>query len=153
MSAMLRALCLALATSGTAATWAEVKLMGKPQLVQALNSNPPCCVVDARTDAQRKTLPLAEALPYRTGMKINPTATVVVVASTDAAALKAAQTLEKAYPGKPIVAVKGGHPVWESILIDQQAAAASVQGSSSFVIPRNTCEQDTPLQTLLRKAP
>lgn len=151
MSAGLRSLCLALASLVGAAAWADVKLLSKAQLVRALETQPPCCVVDARADVKRKALPLAEALPYKPGMKINPTATVVVVADNDAAATKVARTLEKAYPGKPIVAVRGGHPVWESILIDQQAAAGSVQGSRSFVIPRNTCEQDTPLQTLLRK--
>jgi hypothetical protein len=147
----LRGACLVLASAGAATAWADVKLMGKAQLVLALQSQPPCCVVDARSEDRRKALPLAEALPYRPGMKVNPTATVVVVADADAAAMKVARALDKAYPGKPIVAVKGGHPVWESILIDQQAASGSVQGSRSFVIPRNTCEQDTPLQILPRK--
>jgi hypothetical protein len=151
MSAATHGLQVVLASLVATSAWADVKLLGKAQLVHALQSQPPCCVVDARADERRNALPLAEALPYQAGMKINPTATVVVIADSDAAATKVARALEKAYPGKAIVAVRGGHPVWESILIDQQAAAGSVQGSRSFVIPRNTCEQDTPLQTLLRK--
>jgi len=145
-------LCVAVAAFGAALAWGDARLLAKAPLVQALKGQAPCCVVDARADAQRQARPINEALPYRPGMTINPSATVVVVADTDAAALQVAKQLEKAYPGKAIAAIKGGQPVWEAILIDQQAAAGSVQGSRSFVIPRNTCEQDTPLQTLLRKA-
>lgn len=152
MNARLRHLCATLVALGATAAWGEVRLLAKAPLVQALKGKPPCCVVDARADAQRQARPIGEALPYRPGMKINPSATVVVVADTDAAALAAARQLEKAHPGKPVVAVKGGYPVWEAILIDREVAAGSVQGSRSFVIPRNTCEQDKPLQTLQRKA-
>lgn len=147
----LRSLCATIAALGAAAASAEAQLLAKAPLMQALKSKPPCCVVDARTDARRQAKPIGEAMPYRAGMKINPTATVVVVADTDAAALKVARALEKTYPGKTIAAVKGGQPVWEAILIDQEVASGSVRGSPSFVIPRNTCEQDKPLQTLSRK--
>lgn len=143
------ALALALAAS---AAGAEVKLLAKPALAQVLKSSPPCCVIDARADEQRKSRPIDEALVYRSGMKINPTATVVVVADSDAAALKVAQAIERSYPGKTVAAVKGGFSVWEALLIDQEVASGSVKGSHSFVIPRNTCEQDKPLQTLTRKA-
>lgn len=151
MNIGLRRLCATLAALGATAASGEVQLLAKAPLVQALKNKPPCCVVDARTEAQRQAKPIGEAMPYRPGMKINPTATVVVVADTDAAALAAAKALEQTYPGKTIAAVKGGQPVWEAILIDQEVASGSVKGSHSFVIPRNTCEQDKPLQTLLRK--
>jgi hypothetical protein len=148
----LRRLCATLAALGATGAWGEVRLLAKAPLTQALKTEPPCCVVDARADAQRQARPIRESLVYKPGLKIHPSATVVVVADSDAAALKVASALEKAYPGKTIAAVKGGYPVWEAILIDQERASGSVQGSRSFVIPRNTCEQDTPLQTLMRKA-
>lgn len=151
MNTGLRCLCAAIVALGAPAAWGEVHLLARAPLVQALKDKPPCCVVDARTDAQRQSKPIAEAMPYRPGMKIVPTATVVVVADTDAAALAVAKALDKSYPGKTIAAVKGGQPVWEAVLVDLEVASGSVKGSYSFVIPRNTCEQDKPLQTLIRK--
>lgn len=151
MNAGLRMMCaLTVALAATAAR-AEVQLLAKAALAQVLKRSPPCCVIDARADEQRKTRPIDEALVYRPGLKINPTATVVVVADNDAAALKVAQAIERSYPGKTVAAVKGGFPVWEALLIDQDVLSGSVKGSHSFVIPRNTCEQDKPLQTLTRK--
>ena len=131
---------------------AAPRLLDKMALVDMLASSPPCCVVDARTSSERGQHPIKDALVYRSSMRINPTATVVVVGDTDAKALGAAKALDKGHPGKVIVAVRGGFPVWESILIDKEHAT-SVQGSSSFVIPKNTCEQDTPLQILPRGRP
>lgn len=131
---------------------AQVALLDQAGLKARLADRPPCCVVDARDAAARQAKPLDDALVYRVGLKINPTATVVVLADTDAQALSAARALEKAYPGKPVVAVKGGLPVWQAVLADAEAKH-SVQGSISFVIPKNTCEQDTPLQKLMRGKP
>lgn len=128
---------------------AQVALLDKAGLSARLADRPPCCVVDARGAAARQAKPINDALVYRVGLRINPTATVVVLADTDAKAMSAARALEKAYPGKPVVAVKGGLPVWQAVLVDDEAKH-SVQGSTSFVIPKNTCEQDTPLQKLMR---
>jgi hypothetical protein len=149
---------LAMWVLGSCAAWssalAGVSLLAKPELVKKLSASPPCCVVDARGDDARKSRPIKDALAWRPDLAIDPTATVVVVADADAQAVAVARSIDKAHPRKVIVAVKGGFPVWESILIDlEQAQGRSVQGSTSFVIPKNTCEQGTPLQTLLRGKP
>ena len=59
---------------------AAASLRNEMQLGLALRASPPCCVVDARTEPERKALALDEALVYREDLRINPTATVVVVA-------------------------------------------------------------------------
>lgn len=132
--------------------WAEVSLLDQPALARRLAASPPCCVVDARGAAARQARPLKDALVYRAGLKINPTATVVVLADSDAQAMSAARALDRAHPGKRIVAVKGGLATWDTVAADT-GPTSSVQGSTSFVIPKNTCEQDTPLQKLLRGKP
>jgi hypothetical protein len=131
---------------------AAPKLLDKSAIVKVLAGNPPCCVVDARGQQSRAARPLKDAVVYRPALKINPTATVVVVADSDQRAIAVARALDKAHPGKPIVGVKGGFPVWESILLDR-AHEAGAEGGMTFVIPRNTCEQDTPLQIMKRGAP
>lgn len=131
---------------------AEVRLLDEAALLQALGRQPPCCVIDARPPAQRKALPLADALAYRPGMKIVPTASVVVVADSDERAMTVARRFDKAYPGRSIITVHGGQAVWASVL-DSTRSSHSVQGSRSFVIPSNTCEQGPPLQTLPRRRP
>lgn len=130
-----------------AAVHADASLRSAEQLKFALSASPPCCVVDARPGAERDAHPLAEALAWRDGLKIVPTSTVVVVADTDARALEVARRLEGAHPGKTIFAVEGGIAAWESVLA---AKAGEPPGgrASSFVIPKNTCEQGTPLQQL-----
>lgn len=129
---------------------AAVELQDGRQLTQALRKSPPCCVIDARGAASRESHPLAEALPYRPGMKITPTAAAVVLADTDGEALAASRSLARDYPGKRIIAVKGGVATWEATTADL-AQAAPKGKAFQFVIPRNTCESGTPLQKLLSK--
>lgn len=126
---------------------AEASLRNETQLQFALRSSAPCCVIDGRSGAQRKQRPLPEALVYHKDLKINPTATVVVVADTDAQALTIANTLSRAHPGKTVFAVEGGVSAWEAVA---RAMVADPPGGSAshFVIPKNTCEQGTPLQQL-----
>lgn len=104
-------------------------------------------MIDGRGEASRRKQPLGDALPYVKGMKITPTAAVVVVADNDRLAKKIAGELDAAYPGKRIIAVQGGVGVWEAALMAASQAAASKPGFS-FVIPKNTCESGTPLQQL-----
>jgi hypothetical protein len=150
-SLFIRALLSAVILGAAAAAHADASLRGAEQLKLALRSGPPCCVIDARPDAEREARPLAEALAYRDDLKIVPTATVMVVAESDARALAVAQALDSANPGKTIVAVEGGVAAWESVLA---ASAGAPPGGHafSFVIPKNTCEQGEPLQHL-RTAP
>lgn len=126
---------------------AEVTMMGKSQLQQALKLESPCCVIDGRSPASRKKQPLTDALPYAQGMKINPTAAIVVVADNSRLADKVARELETGHPGKRVIAVQGGVGVWEAALVAASREAASKPGFS-FVIPKNTCESGTAIQQL-----
>lgn len=128
-------------------TYAAASLRSEAQLNFALRASLPCCVVDGRSEAQRAARPLAEALPYRDGLKITPTASVIVVADTDARALAIAESLAKTHSESPIFAVQGGIAAWEAV---QAAIAADPPGRHglNFVIPSNTCEQGPPLQQL-----
>lgn len=133
--------------------WADVTPMDDQQLHHALKDSPPCCVIDGRTAGNRKKHPLGDALPYKEGMRINPTAAVVVLADNDTAAQKIASTLDAAYPGKRILAVKGGVDAWEATLAQlSRDAASGPPGGISFVIPKNTCESGSPLQQLRSKS-
>lgn len=145
----LRMLLPAFMLTAGATAWADALLMDKEQALAALKGGSPCCVVDGRAAGKRRTPPLPDAVPYRKGLKIAPTAPAIVVADDDRSALAIAQELEKSHPGKTIIAVQGGVPVWQAILAGQGAP----QGAINFVIPRNTCEHDTPLQKLLQKKP
>jgi hypothetical protein len=130
---------------------AAASLRNEIQLALALRASPPCCVIDARTEAQRQACAIAEALPYREGIRINPTASVVVVADGDDAALKVAETIAAAHPGKSVFAVEGGATAWERVV---SAISAEPPGgrATQFIIPKNTCEQGPALQQL-RTAP
>lgn len=129
---------------------AEAVLQDAALLKLALRSGPPCCVIDARPDRLRAQKPLAEALAWRDDLKVAPMATVVVVAESDAHALEVARALAGAHPDARVIAVAGGVAAWESVL----ASISDPPGgrAPAFVIPRNTCEQGTPLQQL-RTAP
>lgn len=142
-------LCLLLLT-GLAR--ADVTPMGKSQLHHALKEGAPCCVIDGRIDSSRKKQPLDDALPYKEGMQINPTAAVVVLADSDKQALKIANALDAAYPGKRIIAVQGGLGVWDAVQVQLSREAASGPPSGmSFMIPKNTCESGSSIQNLKSK--
>ncbi len=123
---------------------AEVSLRDTAALEAFLAGNTPCCVIDARSAANRKRAPLADTLPYRTGLKINPTGVVVVIADTDARAVEIGERLAESSKAKEVYAVKGGIATWKAATI----AGLLKTRPRSFVIPKNTCEQGTPLQEL-----
>jgi hypothetical protein len=129
---------------------ADVVPMDREQLQHALQAGEPCCVIDGRGAASRKQHPL-DALPYRPGMRIKPTADVVIVADDDAQAQKIAAEFDAAYPGKRMIVARGGVAAWEGAQMDASRAAASgapPRGGIGFVIPKNTCESGSPLQQL-----
>lgn len=148
---ILRGLMIAVLLGATAHAEAAASLRNEIQLELALRASPPCCVIDARSDAQRQARTIAEALVYREGIRINPTASVVVVADNDERALRVAATIASAHPGKAVFAVEGGVGVWERVAA---AITAEPPGGRAvqFVIPKNTCEQGPALQQL-RTAP
>lgn len=151
MNSLARSLFAALGLFLAHAAQAQVSLNDKAQLVSALSAKPPCCVIDGRAADNRKREPLENALLWRTDLKINPTATVVVIADRDQDALGIANVLGRKHPGKPILAVKGGLATWKVASFSLLAAAgmdAAMSGPVTFVIPANTCEQGKPLQEL-----
>jgi hypothetical protein len=142
-------LALLLVAGVGAAQVAPVTLHDRAQLTAALKDGPPCCVIDARPEGSRALRPLADALAYRKGMKITPTAAVVVIAATDDNALAVGGELARSSKAKQVLAVRGGIATWEAV-----TGAGKPPGgvALTFVIPKNTCEQDAPLQQL-RVAP
>jgi len=137
-----------LAVSG-AAQAASIALHDGAQLAAALDKGPPCCVIDARPAGARALRPLADALVYRKGMKINPTAAVAVIADTDRNGMQVAEELARTNQPPQVIVVKGGLATWEAATAPRRSTGAT---ALTFVIPKNTCEQDAPLQTL-RTAP
>lgn len=141
--------------AGLLASWAAqaaVTLLDLAGIETALERGAPCCVVDARSEAVRKSRPLVDAVVYRAGVKIHPTAAVVVIADTDRQALSVGRALARDNGAKEVVAVKGGMPTWLAFA-ERQAQGAGEPGAPggaamSFVIPKNTCESGTPLQEL-----
>ena len=127
---------------------AQVSLADQAQLVKALTAKPPCCVIDGRAADSRKRDVLEDALLWRADLKINPTATVVVIADRDQDALGIARALARQHPGKMILAAKGGLPTWRAASRSLFMASAAMGTSYNFVIPANTCEQGKPLQEL-----
>lgn len=139
-----------------APVYADVALRGEAELIHELKSQPPCCVVDGRSADNQRKQPLADAVRYRAGLQIVPTAAVIVVADRDQEAMNIGAALAKQHPGKVIYAVKGGVVAWESALKSLTSMSSSkVPGAPpsgiSFVIPHNTCETGTPLQILQSK--
>lgn len=139
-------LLLGVLVSASSRAAPPVVLLDRTQLAAELEKGTPCCVIDARPPATRAFRPLADALAYSKGMKINPTAAVAVIADTDENGVRAAEELARTNQAPKVIVVKGGLAAWE---------AATAPGRSSgggapltFVIPKNTCEQGTPLQTL-----
>ncbi|MDO8251553.1 MAG: hypothetical protein Q7T78_17795 [Rhodoferax sp.] len=151
--------CLTVALSaallGAASVHAAVALRGTAELMEALKSQPPCCVIDARSEENQRTHPLADALRYRPGLQIIPTASVIVVADRDQEAMNIGAILLKQHPGKAIYAVKGGVATWEFVRKSlEKVSSSQAPGAApgiSFVIPHNTCETGTPLQILQSK--
>jgi hypothetical protein len=126
------------------AAGADVTLRDRAGLEQALKNTEPCCVVDARTAANRARLPLVDTVPYREGMTLGAGGPVVVIADTDARALEVAKALVVAAGSRPILAVRGGAKTWQSVPQSSPITGPPPQ----FVIPSDTCKQGQPLQTL-----
>lgn len=123
---------------------AAVTLQDRSEIVETLKSTPPCCVVDGRSPGPRLLRPLKDAVVWQKGMRITPTGAVVVIADDDKAVLALARRIAKQFHAKTVVAVKGGIDTWRDVL----AAAQEPGMPATFVIPKNTCEQGTPLQIL-----
>lgn len=136
----------------SSAVHADVTPMNTAQLVHALQDAPPCCVIDGRAAESRKKQPRDDVVPYKEGLQIQPTAAIVVLADSDDQAMKIARALDAAYPGKRIIAVKGGLVTWDMAQMElSRLAASGPQSGINFMIPRNTCESGSSIQNLKSK--
>jgi hypothetical protein len=130
---------------------AEASLRDEVDLIEALKRAPPCCVIDARSEAKRSQHVLADALIYRPGLNIVPTASVIVVGDDNQKTLTIGNALATQHPGKTIYAVRGGATSWEFVrkaLDKVTSSSGAAPAGVSFVIPHNTCETGAPLQVL-----
>lgn len=151
-----RTLAVAAAAVWALAAQAQAALRDELELIESLKHAPPCCVIDARSAKQRQQHVLTDALAYRPGLSIVPTASVIVVGDDNPGALSVAEALAKQHPGKTIYAVRGGVTAWEFVLkaLDKVTASSEVGAppiGGSFVIPKNTCESGETLQILSSK--
>lgn len=137
------------------AAHAGVTVLDEAGLIFSLKSRPPCCVIDARSEVSQREHPLAEAVRFRPGLQIIPTASVIVVADQEKDARRVGAVLAKQHPGKTIFAVKGGVVAWESVLRalanESSSRSSALTTGITFVIPHNTCETGKPLQILQSK--
>jgi hypothetical protein len=139
-----------LATVALLATpaWGDgVVLYDKADFETAFKQSAPCCVVDARSEAARSALPLANAVIYRLGVRITPTAAVVVIGDNDDQAMAAGKALAAASGAKDVYAVRGGLATWHALMPPAPEASEGFM-PSTFIIPKNTCEHGPPLQEL-----
>ncbi|MDD5029471.1 MAG: hypothetical protein PHH58_08240 [Rhodoferax sp.] len=151
-----RTLAVATTAVWALAAQAQASLRDELELIESLKHAPPCCVIDARSAKQRQHPVLADALIYRPGMSIVPTASVIVVGDDNPGALSVAEILAKQHPGKAIFVVRGGVTAWEFVrkALDKMPASSEVGAppvGGTFVIPKNTCESGETLQILSSK--
>lgn len=135
----------ALLLGAPVATAGSVALHEGSSLSQAIERSGYCCVVDARTPVRRVKDAIAEAVLYRKGIVIKPSAAVVVIADTDAEALSVGTEIQKASGAAEVIAVKGGVKAWRAYLAKTSGAPPK---GHSFIIPRNTCESGQAIQEL-----
>jgi hypothetical protein len=135
---------LAVLAAATGGASAAPLLANGERALASLKVTPPCCVVDARNHLRRKLRPLADAVVWNEDTFIRASGTVVVIADDDRAAKDVGRTIEKRFKATHVLAIKGGIDAWESIVGEAQEPGMP----ATFVIPRNTCEQGAPLQTL-----
>lgn len=136
--------CLAVLAATAGHAVAAPTLADEQQAIAQLKATPACCVIDARNSVRRKLRPLADALVWRDGVVVVPTGTVVIVADDDKAGLDLGRVIEKRFKAKHVLVVKGGLDTWDAVVRSAQEPGMP----ATFVIPRNTCEQGPPLQTL-----
>lgn len=135
----------ALAFFAVPASAGSVVLLGGEKLVAALAKGPPCCVVDARAPGNRTLRPLPDAIAYRKGLRITPSAAVVVIADNDNDSIRVGEEIARDSKAPTVIAVRGGLAAWKAATAPAQSSGAPPP-AFRFVIPSNTCEQGAPLQ-------
>lgn len=130
------------------ASAAEVALLDEAALAAKLQQSEDYQLLDARGDEAQRLAPIAFATRYRINTTIR-NGLVLVVADTDAAAVEVAKSIP-ATVGREIYAVKGGESAWKRVMLSMPSPSAA---STTFVIPKNTCEQGKPLREVQRASP
>lgn len=128
-----------------AASAAEVTLLDEAALAAKLQQQADYQLLDARSDAAQRLVPIAFSVRYRINTRIQ-NGLVLVVADTDAEAVEVAASIPAA-AGREVYAVQGGGPAWQRVMLNMPSQSAS---SKTFVIPHSTCEQGVPLQEVKR---
>ena len=123
-------------------------LLGDAELAAKLEKVRDYQLLDARNAEAQRLAPIAFSTKYQKMMPIK-NGLVLIVADTDAAALKIARSIA-ANADRNVFAVKGGAETWQHV---SSKTSPQSSMSDSFVIPMNTCEQGKPLQELKRNKP
>ena len=144
----MRNCCLAILMFPTLCLAAGELLLGDAELAAKLEKVRDYQLLDARSAEAQRLAPIAFSTKYQKIMPIK-NCLVLVVADTDAAALKIALSIP-ADTGRNVFAVKGGAETWQHV---SSKTSPQSSMSDSYVIPMNTCEQGKPLQELKRNKP
>lgn len=144
----IRSCCLAILMLPTLCLAAGELLLGDTELAAKLEKARDYQLLDARNADAQRLAPIAFSTRYQKVMPIK-NCLVLIVADTDAAALKIALSIP-ANAGRNVFAVKGGAETWQHV---SSKTSPQFSMSDSFVIPMNTCEQGKPLQELKRNKP
>lgn len=115
------------------------------QLLKRISAGPECCLVDARGELGRMKGAIPFALQASASLKVKAGAFALVVADSDAAALKVAQDIARRSAGDAI-AVKGGYATWTALTQPKGQGSGAATLLRRFTIPSNTCEQGAALQ-------
>ena len=140
--------CLAVLMAPAICLAADDLLLGENDLAAKIETDKDYQLLDARSADAHRIAPIAFSTRYQVIMPIKK-GLVLIVADTDAAALKIAQSIP-AGADRAVFAVKGGAEAWQRVSLSASPPSAM---SDSFVIPMNTCEQGKPLQVLKRNKP
>lgn len=144
----IRSCCLIILMLPTLCLAAGELLLGDAELAAKLEKVTDYQLLDARKADAQRLKPIAFATRYQKMMPIK-NGLVLIVADTDAAALKIALSIP-ANADRSVLAVKGGAETWQRV---SSKTSPQFPMSDSFVIPMNTCEQGKPLQELKRNKP
>ncbi|MCZ7654018.1 MAG: hypothetical protein M5R42_06535 [Rhodocyclaceae bacterium] len=102
----------------------------------------PAASLMARNKAKQLSAPLADTLPYREDLKINPTGVVVVIADSDARSHRDRQGARALQQGEGHLRRQGRRPH----VAEVTAGYASSGMPGGFIIPKNNCESGTAIQ-------
>ena len=141
-------LLAAIAVFAAGSARAEVELVSRDRLGEAIDRMGYCCVVDGRAEADRQAEPIADALVWREGLVVKPTMAVVVIGATNDSALRIADAVARSSNARQVIAVEGGAATWTRFLHERRGGPPA---GMTFIVPKNTCEPGQAVLELERK--